>query len=86
MNIIIGEYSGFCRGVSNTIKRANMELDKDSNIYCLGEIVHNERVIEMLEDKVSELEQQKIMRKMLFVVLWVLIWMIITVLFYNYWV
>ena len=51
MNIIIGEYSGFCRGVSNTIKRANMELDKDSNIYCLGEIVHNERVIEMLEDK-----------------------------------
>ncbi len=51
MEIIIGKYSGFCRGVSNTIKRANIELDKDSNIYCLGEIVHNERVIEMLEDK-----------------------------------
>ena len=51
MEIIIGKYSGFCNGVSNTIKRANLELDKDSNIYCLGEIVHNERVIEMLEDK-----------------------------------
>ena len=51
MDIIIGKYSGFCRGVSNTIKRANEELSKDNNIYCLGEIVHNERVIEMLEDK-----------------------------------
>ena len=51
MEIIIGKYSGFCNGVSNTIKRANLELDNDSNIYCLGEIVHNERVIAMLEDK-----------------------------------
>ena len=51
MKIIIGKYSGFCNGVSNTIKRANLELDNDSNIYCLGEIVHNERVIAMLEDK-----------------------------------
>ncbi len=51
MEIIIGKYSGFCNGVSNTIKRANNELDKDSNIYCLGEIVHNERVISILEDK-----------------------------------
>lgn len=42
-----------------------------------------DQYIEMLEDKVSELEQQKIMKKMLFVVLWVSIWMIITVLFYT---
>ncbi len=45
--------------------------------------MRKDQYIEMLEDKVSELEQQKIMKKMLFVVLWVLIWMIITVLFYN---
>lgn len=45
--------------------------------------MRKDQYIEMLEDKVSELEQQKIMKKMLFVALWVLIWMIITVLFYN---
>lgn len=45
--------------------------------------MRKDQYIEMLEDKVSELEHQKIMKKMLFVVVWVLIWMIITVLFYN---
>jgi uncharacterized membrane protein len=45
-----------------------------------------DQYIEMLEDKVSELESQKITKKMFWIVLWVLIWMIISVLFYNYWV
>ena len=45
--------------------------------------MRKDQYIEMLEDKVSELEKQKIMKKMLFAVLWVLIWMIITVLFYT---
>ena len=49
--------------------------DFDEFSMCIDNVV--------LEYKVSELEQQKIMKKMLFAVLWVLIWMIITVLFYT---
>lgn len=42
-----------------------------------------DQYIEMLEEKVDELEIQKTEKKMLFVVLWVIIWMIISVIFYN---
>ena len=51
MNIIVGDKSGFCAGVSYTIKKADELLNKYKNIYCLGEIVHNERVVKSLEDK-----------------------------------
>ena len=61
MNIIVGDKSGFCAGVSYTIKKADELLNKYKNIYCLGEIVHNERVVKSLEDKgmitVSKLEE-----------------------------
>ena len=48
MNIIVGKTSGFCNGVSNTIKKAE-EAIQTNTVYCLGEIVHNERVISDLE-------------------------------------
>ena len=51
MEIIIGDKSGLCAGVSFTIKRAQELLDEYKSIYCLGEIVHNERVVKSLEDK-----------------------------------
>ena len=52
MEIISNKLNGFCAGSSNTIKQANDILDKyDENIYCLGEILHNERVISSLENK-----------------------------------
>ena len=51
MDIIVGKLSGFCNGVSNTIKRASSSLDQYKKVYCLGEIVHNERVISDLENK-----------------------------------
>ena len=44
MEIIIGKTSGFCNGVSYTVKTTE-EAIKNEKIYCLGEIVHNERVI-----------------------------------------
>lgn len=49
MKIIVGKTSGFCNGVENTIKRAEDALSKEK-VYCLGEIVHNERVINDLEN------------------------------------
>ncbi len=51
MNIIVGEKSGFCAGVSFTIKKASELLEQYNSLYCLGEIVHNERVVKSLEDK-----------------------------------
>ena len=48
MDIIIGKTSGFCNGVENTVKRAEKALGEEK-VYCLGEIVHNERVINDLE-------------------------------------
>jgi len=51
MEIIVGKYSGFCNGVRFTVEEAEKALKEDKTIYCLGEIVHNERVIEELERK-----------------------------------
>lgn len=48
MKITIGKTSGFCNGVQNTIKKAENALGNEK-VYCLGEIVHNERVIHELE-------------------------------------
>lgn len=51
MNVVIGQYSGFCGGVKVAIKKTNEALDEDSNLYCLGDVVHNKQVIENLENK-----------------------------------
>lgn len=62
MEIIIGENAGFCYGVNraveNAIKEARMGIT-----YCLGEIVHNQNVIEKLEKAgvifINNIEQAK---------------------------
>ena len=51
MEIIVGKTSGFCNGVKFTIDKANEMINKYKKIYCLGQIVHNERVIKDLENK-----------------------------------
>ena len=51
MNIIVGELSGFCAGVTYTVNKAKEILNTHKKVYCLGEIVHNEKVIKMLEDE-----------------------------------
>lgn len=50
MEIIVGKLSGFCPGVKNTIKKAEIAL-KEKKVYCLGEIIHNGQVIKSLENK-----------------------------------
>ena len=63
MKLIISKLSGFCNGVNHTIEETNKILNQNDtgNIYCLGEIVHNENVIKKLESKgmitVSSLEE-----------------------------
>lgn len=41
MEIEIDEGSGFCFGVTRAIGKAEEELKKGSELYCLGDIVHN---------------------------------------------
>ena len=47
--IVVGKTSGFCEGVSYTVKQAfELVNEKNSIVYCLGEIVHNEYVVSEL--------------------------------------
>jgi 4-hydroxy-3-methylbut-2-enyl diphosphate reductase len=47
----INESSGFCFGVVNAIQSAEKELEKDKELYCLGDIVHNSREVARLQKK-----------------------------------
>lgn len=52
MEIYLGKSSGFCFGVKNAIDGTEKILkESNENIYCLGEIIHNEDVIKTLEEK-----------------------------------
>ena len=50
MEIIVGKYSGFCSGVNYTVTKAMKVLENNGYIYSLGDIVHNERVIDNLKN------------------------------------
>ena len=51
MEIIVGKTAGFCYGVKRAIEGAKKEInEKKSNVYCLGEIVHNKQVIDELKN------------------------------------
>jgi 4-hydroxy-3-methylbut-2-en-1-yl diphosphate reductase len=41
MIVDIDQKSGFCFGVVRAIAAAELELEKDKPLYCLGDIVHN---------------------------------------------
>ncbi len=50
MELIIGKNSSFCYGVKRAVEGAKKEA-KDGSIYCLGEIVHNSKVVSSLKEK-----------------------------------
>lgn len=43
--------SGFCFGVVTAIRKAEEELEKTGQLYCLGDIVHNSDEVERLKEK-----------------------------------
>ena len=49
MTIEIDTGSGFCFGVTRAIGKAEEELARGHELYCLGDIVHNGREVERLE-------------------------------------
>jgi 4-hydroxy-3-methylbut-2-enyl diphosphate reductase len=49
MKCSVGKWVGFCSGVQRAIRGAEKVLEKNSVIDCLGEIIHNPRVVKELE-------------------------------------
>ena len=50
MTVEIDEHSGFCFGVVNAIRKAEQELER-GELYCIGDIVHNDLEVRRLEEK-----------------------------------
>ena len=69
LKIEIDEGSGFCFGVTTAIKKAEEELANGSNLYCLGDIVHNGMECERLKrmglttnhDEMKQLHNAKVL-------------------------
>jgi 4-hydroxy-3-methylbut-2-en-1-yl diphosphate reductase len=51
MKVHVDPNSGFCFGVVFAIRVAEEELEKSGLLYCLGDIVHNNREVERLASK-----------------------------------
>ena len=48
MQITIDKYSGFCFGVVYAIEMAETILKTENSLYCLGDIVHNNKEVDRL--------------------------------------
>ena len=51
MRVEIDSNSGFCFGVVTAIRKAEQELETSGKLYCLGDIVHNAKEVERLQEK-----------------------------------
>ena len=51
MKVTIDPNSGFCFGVVFAIRMAEEELERNGELYCLGDIVHNNVEVERLKAK-----------------------------------
>jgi len=51
MKVEIDENSGFCFGVVYAIEMAEDYLNEQGSLYCLGDIVHNDKEVQRLEEK-----------------------------------
>ena len=49
MKIFLAKDSGYCFGVRDAVNLAYKTVDKEGEVYMLGTIVHNERVVEDLD-------------------------------------
>jgi 4-hydroxy-3-methylbut-2-enyl diphosphate reductase len=70
MEITIDKNSGFCFGVVHAIEAAEKSLQKQGQLYCLGDIVHNNEEVSRLkkmgmdvidEEKMKRLQNQNVL-------------------------
>ena len=64
MKVTINNNSGFCFGVVNAIKTAEVELEKSGKLFCLGDIVHNAIEVKRLSEKGLEIIDYKKFKKL----------------------
>ena len=50
MKIIIAKNAGYCFGVRDAVDLANNIAEKEGEVYMLGDIVHNEKVVDDLSN------------------------------------
>lgn len=50
MSVVIDENAGFCFGVVKAIAAAERQLEEAHQLYCLGDIVHNNEEVRRLSD------------------------------------
>ena len=48
MKVTVGKLAGFCGGVTNSVNKTYKLLENNKDIYCLGELVHNQQVVDEL--------------------------------------
>jgi len=51
MQVTIDKNSGYCFGVEFAIKMAEDEMENSEQLYCLGDIVHNDMEVSRLRAK-----------------------------------
>jgi len=51
MDVTIDKNSGYCFGVEFAIKMAEDEMEEANQLYCLGDIVHNDMEVQRLGEK-----------------------------------
>ena len=65
LDVTIDTKSGFCFGVEFAIEMAEDILKEEGELYCLGDIVHNNREVTRLEKmglEIIDLEKLKVMK------------------------
>ena len=63
INVTIDKYSGFCFGVVYAIEMAESILKKEGSLYCLGDIVHNNKEVERLNELGLKIIDHSYLRK-----------------------
>ena len=51
MKVTVDQFSGFCWGVVRTIEIAEQEMEQGTELYSLGDIIHNPMEIDRLAEK-----------------------------------
>jgi len=64
MKITIDPDADFCSGVRKAIEKAEKVLEKESQLYCLGDIVHNEEEIRRLKERGLEIINYEVFKKL----------------------
>lgn len=58
MKIILAEKAGFCFGVDRAVKTAFETLEKNENVYSVGEIIHNNFIVKKLDSMGLKVEDE----------------------------